>query len=383
MEQPVRLAEAIENMEGDAVATIAAFILLAGVWHHHDFKRNPLVPQDELEVAGFNEWKAVSSGPRLRVSLRDLEFANFLGSEPMANLVEAVPHQRLSSSIRRAVQTGDRLDAARAILEGFRSPHSLIRACAYLSSLDAFVVTDTLVGFLRENSEHAQHLLLLTRADDGETSLAELEMSILRILSQRIGYRSEDANTRAPAPDGVQSKASDLMLIHGTVLGGEPDWCFPHTGDLFNYIKNNLRPGLYGAPDYFTWEGSVQFFGDWGRRQAARNLIRWVRERQLEPIDCVTHSHGGNVLILATKECSFRDVLFLSCPVRKDYKLKRYNVSSAKAVRTKFDLVLLATRSHQRFPAGSEIKEIVLPIWFFGHSSTRMPSIWQKYTISI
>jgi hypothetical protein len=213
---------------------------------------------------------------------------------------------------------------------------------------------------------------------------AELQDSLFEVLAGKLGIGEQlpwwcDNSLRSSTASDLGLKPG-LMLIHGTVLWGEPIWSVPGKGRLFNYIQT-LRPDVYGASDYFAWEGSYTF-GGYGREIAAKNLVQWVQSRQLMDIDVVTHSHGGNVLLLATAlGCRFRDVLLLSCPVRKGYKLDRRMVRSARSVRVRFDLILVADLARQRFQPRSGIIENVLPIWYVSHSTTIKPATWQSQNI--
>lgn len=396
MDFPEPLPAALDSMEGDALATIAAFLLLAGVWHRAEFRRNPLVPVDQLETGGFNSWSQSPSGSRGKIKTRDLSDGRDEWP-PAQQYIDGVStpdrrqaNDRLRSAIMRGVRSGERLDAARAIYEAFFSPVSLLRTSAYISALDALALNEKEVEYLRFDTQRSLLAIRPEFPESGSESLSPsisplrwLEAELTELLAGKLGaatYRYERGLNDA---QHVVIPQPSLMLIHGTVLWGRPEWSVPGSGKLFNYIQSTLRPDVYSAPDYFVWEGSYNI-GGYGREVAAQSLVNWVQSRRLLGIDAVAHSHGGNVLLLGTGlGCQFGDVLLLSCPVRKQYKLNKHNVQHTRSVRISFDLVLVADRARQRFPRNSGIHETVLPIWYCSHNATINPATWLKHRIRI
>jgi hypothetical protein len=138
MERPIPLDRAIDAMEGDALATIAAFLLLARVWHRSEFTRSPLVPREDLDEAGFDAWNRSDPNGRGKVSLRDLgdEGQKWPQADFLDEAISGSANDRLATAIRRALRTGSRVDAARAIYEALFSPSPLVRVCAQISALD-------------------------------------------------------------------------------------------------------------------------------------------------------------------------------------------------------------------------------------------------------
>lgn len=405
MERPTPLSNALDAMEGDALTTISAFLLLAGVWHRAEFRRSPLVPSDQLEEAGFSSWARVGRG-RSKFRFGPLAPQEIFVDEPMASsarLTDADEDENsgarlgrrvaeaegLSEAIRRAVRSGSREDTAKAVFLGCFSEHELLRTSAYLSALDILALSARDLEYLRYVTHRRLSLRLIGNEVDGQVrddpfdAPHEIEAALTEVLAGRLGVGDWlSFIDGAPGSGGLPVKAG-LMLIHGTVFWGRPTWCVPGNGRLFNYLKSGPRPDVYAMDDYFLWEGSYTI-GGYGREVAARNLREWVYSRGLAGIDAVTHSHGGNVLLKATQEgCRFGDVLLLSCPVRKEYSLARRAVRSARSVRIKFDLVLVADRAGQAFPRRSGIEEMVLPIWFHSHSATTKPTTWREYGITI
>ena len=111
-------------------------------------------------------------------------------------------------------------------------------------------------------------------------------------------------------------------------------------------------------------------------------LLDWVTARNLNGLNLFTHSHGGNVAMLATQgTLSVGELVLLSCPVHPDYAPNFANVSKAVSIRVKWDLVILADGGGQRFE-DPRIEEHVLPIWF-KHSATHSPDVWKTHRVDL
>lgn len=193
-----------------------------------------------------------------------------------------------------------------------------------------------------------------------------------------MGQVSPSHGIPAAAPS-VAPTLPSLMLIHGTVLpttqANRPTWSVAGSGPLFLYLQN-IRPDIYNQADYFKWEGG---YTDYAREVAADNLTVWLQLRGLNGIDIVAHSHGCNVLMELTKSGSrFGKIVLLSCPVHwNKYSIQPLSYTSAQLVRIHYDLVILVDHGAQRFPPGT-IPETILPRWFYHHSDTTTPNVWQQ-----
>jgi len=209
---------------------------------------------------------------------------------------------------------------------------------------------------------------------DGTKSGDELERALAatglaRTYPEHPALRRLSRGRTAPR---VKQPRETLMLIHGTWASDQP-WYQPG-GDFFNFIQSK-RPDLYSAADFFKWTGS---WSDGARQAAATSLVQWVAAHSEAGLDLMGHSHGANVILLATAlGLTMGKALLLSCPVHVD----KYFPDFAKlkkpvySVRVHFDLVILADGGGQRFNH-PDIKEIVLPIWF-DHGASHDPQVWQ------
>lgn len=361
-------------MEGDALFTISAFMLLAGVWHG---RRDPesLIPQWQLETVGFTSWRRMESD-----SIKQPAPSQIFSRNRVTDFSDIAGRQdrRLSDAIRLAISSGSPSDTADAVALGCEHRNRLVRLTAQISALDIFRVPPTELDALRQ--QYANDDQPLDHEDDLRVALeGSLEAVLRRRLRGDLFHRELE-----PAQSSHVRRPSGLILIHGTNMPGcRPAWSVPHTGELFKYIQSALRPDVYADPDYFRWEGG---YSHYAREWAANRLAVFIAEKRLCGVDAVTHSHGGNVLLLATHlGCDFGDVLLLSCPVRpRKYKLNGRAVRSARSLRVNFDFIILADRcAGQEFPPNSGIHEQWLPYWYFGHSATTKAKVWNDNEIRI
>ena len=177
--------------------------------------------------------------------------------------------------------------------------------------------------------------------------------------------------SRGHSAPRVKQARETIMLIHGTWASDQP-WYQPG-GDFFNFIQSK-RPDLYATADFVKWSGS---WSDGARQAAATSLAQWVAARNDAGLDLMGHSHGANVILLATAlGLKMGRAVLLSCPVHVDKYFPNFaNLNKpVVSVRVRFDLVILADGGGQRFNH-PDIKEIVLPIWF-DHSASHDPQVW-------
>ena len=188
-------------------------------------------------------------------------------------------------------------------------------------------------------------------------------------------HRALRALSRALKPPRRKQRAHTAMVIHGTFASDAPWW--QPGGDFHTFIKG-FRPDLYSRADRFQWTGG---YSDGARADGAATLRQWVSDHSERGLDLIGHSHGANVMLLATASgMKAGKLVLLSCPVHVDKYFPDFNnCTTVHSVRVKLDLVILADRGGQKFE-DPRIKENVLPIWF-NHSATHDPAVWTKYSI--
>ncbi|PYU53326.1 MAG: hypothetical protein DMG48_03595 [Acidobacteria bacterium] len=229
-------------------------------------------------------------------------------------------------------------------------------------------------------SEHSSELDRLIRILDAGTH--STENLVRSIAATALTFAAPD-NARLKEMQGIarQSGATGAghttMLIHGTWAQNSPWW--QPGGDFHTYILQSVRPDLYSKQDRFGWSGG---YSDAARALAASDLVTWVQNHKEQGLDLITHSHGGNIVFLATQNgLDMGELILLSCPVH----VPKYQPDMAHihkkvvSIRVHFDLVILADRGGQRFNFPG-ITENVLPIWF-DHFATHNPDVWRQHNV--
>jgi hypothetical protein len=244
-----------------------------------------------------------------------------------------------------------------------RHPHELVRVCAAAAYHERSSERDRLASILEQGTRSFDLLVREVAA----TALAQVAPDNARLneLQRSSGHAAGAAG------------ADTAMLVHGT-WGLDATWWQPG-GDFHSYLKT-LRLDLYSQPDRFAWSGG---YSDDARSLGADDLERWVNVHREEGLDLFTHSHGGNVAMLASNRgLRLGELVLLSCPVHvRKYQPAFGQVGKLVSIRVHLDLVILADRGGQRFK-DSRIKENILPIWF-DHTETHNPEVWKNSTYGI
>ncbi|MCX7893899.1 MAG: hypothetical protein N2544_16215 [Burkholderiales bacterium] len=173
--------------------------------------------------------------------------------------------------------------------------------------------------------------------------------------------------------------SSTSLVVHGT-FARTSSWWQPG-GDFHGYLKSNVAPDLYDAPDRFEWTGE---YNDDARGEAADGLAAWhAAHGHVEP-DIYAHSHGANVVMLATnapRSLRVGKLVLLSCPVHKDKYMPDFANVAGKvfSIRVHADPVIFIDGGRQRFRDPS-ITEHTLDVWF-DHSATHDPAVWQSENV--
>lgn len=254
-------------------------------------------------------------------------------------------------------------ESAAALLENaLRHPDPLVRVSAAASYVDVAVDPQPAIRIL-ENGLTSKDLLVrdvaayaLARVDPKNPALAKL------LRPRKVRTRRKPSRTST--------------IVHGTWASGSSWW--QPGGDFWTYLHDNVDANVYGASDRFGWTGG---YSDAARALAGTELHDWAEQHSLDGLDLYTHSHGGNVAMLATQAGTRAGKLvLLSCPVHWPKYTPQFGlVGKAVSVRVHLDLVILADRGGQRFP-DPRIQEHVLPVWF-DHFATHDPANWRKYDV--
>ena len=320
--------------------------------------------QRDLEALGFPRMQV---GP---VRFRPLELQRALGVRFMAApAARPTPKdvQTASRSLREAANKFYRdanSETAAALLEGgLRHPHQLVRVAAAASYFDLAAEPQRATRVLEEGLNSRD---LLTR-DVAAYALAHVDPKNPKLT----------ALLKSRTMRSIRKRSHTSLIVHGTWARSSP-WWQPPNGDFWKYIHDRVDPNVYGAADRFEWSGG---YSDAARALAGNDLHNWVQQHSLDGLDLFTHSHGGNVAMLANQAgTTVGRMVLLSCPVHWPKYSPDFNkVGKVVSIRVHLDLVILADRGGQHFP-DSRIHENVLPIWF-DHFATHEPGVWQRYNV--
>jgi len=189
-----------------------------------------------------------------------------------------------------------------------------------------------------------------------------------------------------PQTPPQQVRSSLTVIIHGTFAKDE-SWYKPG-GDFHTYIKNEVYPDVYSGQDFYFWSGryaltDAALKSIW--KQAAAKLVSWAQAHPATTLRLIAHSHGNNVVNMATQlglpACS---LIQLSPPVRTWNLPVMGNVASNTLfnIHSTTDLVVKIDGGAQDY-RGSPVasSEKIKIISAFGHSDSHDPSLWKKKNV--
>jgi hypothetical protein len=224
-------------------------------------------------------------------------------------------------------------------------------------------------------SDPAPALAVLRRALGGRDRLAR---TLAAAVLARIGPEEPRLarllrRRRAPRP---RRASRTSLLVHGTFARSSAWW--QPGGDFHDFLRDEVRPDLYGAADRFDWSGG---WSEAARALGAVDLRTWVEVRGLGGLALFTHSHGGSVAMLASHDgLAIGELVLLSCPVHLPaYAPDFTRVARATSIRVHLDLVILVDGGGQRFD-DPRIREHVLPVWF-DHFASHDPGVWRDHDV--
>lgn len=341
----------------------AAFLLLLGYELRRSRERSLPSKRGATEIPP-DEDAVLFRMPQIAGEGRRYRFGEIAATEslPAGSRREADRYE-LSRDIAFRLQTEPRESLAAALLlvcVTRRDP--IVRVAAAAAGMEITAEPMRLIGVLARGTRDEDPLV----RDLSATALARVypEHSALRRLASR---------SRRKASAGT---ARTSLLVHGTFARNQAWW--QPGGDFHSYALANVLPDLYAAADRFEWSGG---YSDAARMLGAQDLQVWASNHDAANPLLIGHSHGANVVCLATQMgVSMREAVLLSCPVHwPQYAPDFSKVGKVVSVRVHLDLVILADFGGQRFD-DSRIAENVLGVWF-NHSATHEPAIWQQYAV--
>jgi len=250
----------------------------------------------------------------------------------------------------------DRLAATLLAVCCYR-PEPIVRVAAAAASFEIAADPVRPIAILAKATRDQDPLV----RDLAATALARVypEHSALRRLAPQSGR-----GTR-------RTRAHTSLLVHGTWARADVWW--QPGGDFHSYLLASVLPDLYAGADRYDWSGG---YSDAARLIAANELQKWINDHSVAGPLIVGHSHGANVILLATQlGVTTREAVLLSCPVHWPVYAPDFSrIGKVVSIRVHLDLVILADGGGQRFH-DPRIREHVLPVWF-NHSATHDPAVW-------
>ena len=127
--------------------------------------------------------------------------------------------------------------------------------------------------------------------------------------------KAKEKKTLAKQVDTIPD--SMTVLVPGTFSDQFGFWFIPGRLNLHRYLRRYVFPDVYSGRDYFTWDAEAS---DEARCKAADDLIQWCETHPARQYNFVAHSHGCNVVSLASNRGLDRinKLVYLAPPVWLD-----------------------------------------------------------------
>lgn len=224
----------------------------------------------------------------------------------------------------------------------------------------------------------------MDNGDEDESLLAAQSLvKMNKHQAKRLQGTAQDDKPQTP-PQPLRN--SMTVIIHGTFAMNSA-WYQPG-GDFHEYVRTQVYSDVYSDQDFFFWSGRYAATEDRLRkiwRQAAKKLVSWVEAHPATTLRLIAHSHGNNVVNMATqmgmRACT---LIQLSPPVRRDNLPDMLKVSSSRLfnIHSTVDLVVRLDGGFKTYQgtsvASAERRKIIS---FFGHSDSHDRDLWVSKNI--
>lgn len=276
--------------------------------------------------------------------------------------------------------------ALRQLAVGMFDRDPLARACAAYAYWQATQADHVVVPILRKVLKESK---TLEEFEVAAHCLAKINPKLVKRYMGPARYDKPVKMKRRVKALTATIPASMTVIIHGTFAAPQDDdtrprWYAPG-GDFHQYVKQHLYADVYSGADYFFWSGRYAATETGLRniwREAAKKLLQWCQAHPAQMYRFLAHSHGANVVNMATaiglQACT---LIHLSPPVRPDLLPVMANISSRRffTIRPRIDLVVTIDGGWQDYKNTSvktfETRKICSLI---GHDDSHDPTIWQQ-----
>jgi hypothetical protein len=324
VKQPVHMSEAFSRTDDAAVLSQAAILLILGARLRGQpavatpsvatLQKSPDPDEEDNELAALGvphlrpTFGRIDS-QRLRGELESRYKGAYFSITADPGKIDGLV---LQETANRLLAAPEDVKAAELMEGALGHENELVRVASAASYFERSSEPDRIIEILRRGAKSNEPLVCSVAA----TALGHIapEDDVLRGLS-----------LPGPSVPGVARATRTTVIVHGTWAANSPWW--QPNGDFFNYLTGTLPPlsrtaplpplppwdAPFGAAGYYRWSGG---YSDAARAQAAQLLLQWIQNHSASGLDLITHSHGGNVVFMATQlGAQIKEAVVLSCPV--------------------------------------------------------------------
>ncbi len=231
-------------------------------------------------------------------------------------------------------------------------------------------------------SESAVSVLQNAIASDDEEERIVAAHALAKVDIRKVRRLQGTAVDDKPNTPAQAIRPSMTVIVHGT-FAKDSSWYKPGR-DFHRYIKRNVYPDIYSEDDYFFWSGRYSLKDKGLKRiwtQAASKLVSWINAHPTRKLRLIAHSHGNNVVNIATQQIQACSLIQLSPPVRSWNLPNMANVSSDRLfnIHSSIDLVVMidgGAKNYKRTAVAAN--ERIRKIARFGHSDSHEGRKWKR-----
>ena len=208
--------------------------------------------------------------------------------------------------------------------------------------------------------------------------LAKIDIRMVKNLQ---GTEADDK----PSTPAQPIRPSMTVIIHGT-FAKDSRWYQPG-GGFHTYIKQNVYPDVYSGNDFYFWSGRYSLSDNGLKRiwtRASDKLVSWINAHPTNKLRLIAHSHGNNVVNIATQQVQACSLIQLSPPVRSWNLPNMANVSSNRIfnIHSTIDLVVMIDGGAQNYRNTAVASdERIRKIARFGHSDSHEGRKWTRKNV--
>jgi hypothetical protein len=231
-------------------------------------------------------------------------------------------------------------------------------------------------------SESAVSVLKSAIASDDEDERTVAAHALAKVDIKKVrNLQGSAADDKANTP-AQPTRPSMTAIIHGT-FAKDANWYRPG-GGFHTYIKKNVYPDVYSGKDFYFWSGRYSLSDNGLSRiwsKAADKLVSWINAHPAQKLRLIAHSHGNNVVNIATQKIQACSLIQLSPPVRSWNLPNMANVTSDRIfnIHSRIDLVVMidgGAQNYKRTAVASS--ERIRKIARFGHADSHKGRKWKR-----